>query len=49
MICVVLIIAVVAFAFNALTLLCKLIEKDMACKNLVMRCWHGNLSAAGCK
>ena len=32
------------FAFDALTLLAGRQEKHPACKNLVMRCWHGNLS-----
>jgi len=38
-----------AFAFSALTRLVGWQEGQLACKNWVMRYWHGYLSAARCK
>jgi len=35
--------------FSALTLLVGRQQKHPACKNWVMRCWHGYLSEARCK
>jgi len=36
-------------AFTALTLLVGHQEEHPACKNWVMRCWHGYLSGVRCK
>ena len=36
-------------AFSALTLLVGRQEEHPACKNWVMGCWCGNLSAARCR
>ena len=36
-------------AFSAPTILSGHQEKNLACKNLVTRCWHGYLSRARCK
>jgi len=36
-------------AFSSLTLLVGCQEDQLACKNWVMRCWHGYLSGAKCK
>jgi len=36
------------FAFNALTLLVWHQEEHPACKNGVIRCWHGYLSGVRC-
>ena len=38
-----------AFAFTAMTLLVGWQEGDTACKNWVVRYWHGYLSVARCK
>ena len=40
---------VVLFAFNALTLLVGWQEGHLACKNWVVRYWHGYLSGARCR
>ena len=39
----------ITFAFSALTLLVGCQEEHPACKNWVMRCWCGYLSAARCR
>jgi len=38
-----------AFAFSASSLLVERQEEHPACKNEVMRCWHGYLSGMRCK